>query len=474
VLIVGAGFSGQSAACRQKLAQPSLEVRVLDEAAEPGGRVASSRSPPAKPGYTAAPGYTLDRGFAVFIDSYPSLSAPGLLDLPALDLRPFQPGSLVLTSPGKLSRVADPLRRPLDLLPALLAPVGSLADKVKVLPLLLRVFTSSPAELFAEPETSTLAALSDRYGFSPAFVASFFRPFLQGIFLAPLEEQSSRMFHFVFKMFSEGAATLPRGGMGAAAKQLRGRAEALGAEIECGSRAVGIGRDGDGYRVSVERGGELRELLARRVIVAAAAPQARELLFGGKPPLLKATPTPPQPQREVGCVYYSLPEAQLPVADPILILNGLGAGDPRLSPVNNLCFPSAVAPGYAPPGRHLCSATVLGPALDAFREKGGLDERALGEAVREQLARDFFPARRREIEGWELLAVQRVPDAQPSQLGGASPASSWEPRVGEIGGVGLPPGAFVCGDHTATATLDGAIGSGLKAADAVLEELGKS
>lgn len=36
----------------------------------------------------------------------------------------------------------------------------------------------------------------------------------QGIFLSPLEEQSSRMFEFVFKMFSVGSASLPEGGMG--------------------------------------------------------------------------------------------------------------------------------------------------------------------------------------------------------------------------------------------------------------------
>jgi len=32
----------------------------------------------------------------------------------------------------------------------------------------------------------------------------FFRPFYQGIYLAPLNLQSSAMFQFVFRMFSEG------------------------------------------------------------------------------------------------------------------------------------------------------------------------------------------------------------------------------------------------------------------------------
>lgn len=42
----------------------------------------------------------------------------------------------------------------------------------------------------------------------------------QGIFLSPLEEQSSLLFNYVFKMFSVGAASLPEGGMGEVPKQI--------------------------------------------------------------------------------------------------------------------------------------------------------------------------------------------------------------------------------------------------------------
>lgn len=48
----------------------------------------------------------------------------------------------------------------------------------------------------------------------------FFKPFYQGIFLSPLNAQSSRMFEFVFKMFSEGSATLPEYGMGTIPQQI--------------------------------------------------------------------------------------------------------------------------------------------------------------------------------------------------------------------------------------------------------------
>lgn len=50
---------------------------------------------------------------------------------------------------------------------------------------------------------------------SKSFVIRRYRECVeQGIFLSPLEEQSSRMFEFVFKMFSVGSASLPEGGIG--------------------------------------------------------------------------------------------------------------------------------------------------------------------------------------------------------------------------------------------------------------------
>jgi len=48
----------------------------------------------------------------------------------------------------------------------------------------------------------------------------FFKPFFQGIFLSPVKLQSSKQFEFVFKMFTEGYATLPSNGMGEISKQL--------------------------------------------------------------------------------------------------------------------------------------------------------------------------------------------------------------------------------------------------------------
>ena len=52
-------------------------------------------------------------------------------------------------------------------------------------------------------------------------IATFFTPFFSGIFLEPALETSSRMFEFVYKMFGEGSAALPKAGIEAIPFQLK-------------------------------------------------------------------------------------------------------------------------------------------------------------------------------------------------------------------------------------------------------------
>src|SRR5439155_24512987 len=99
-------------------------------------------------------------------------------------------------------------------------------------------------------------------------------------------------------------------------------------------------------RVVLHSGEELR---AKAVVVATDGPAAARLL-GGR---LKEPAS-----RAVCCVYFAA-EAS-PLKEPILVLN---ADEP--GPVNHLAVMSDVAPGYAPPGAALVSASVLGdPAAD--------------------------------------------------------------------------------------------------------------
>jgi len=198
VCIIGGGISGLAAAIttaekakqqqqQQQQQQQPPSILILESDSSVGGRVRSD--------YTDD-GFILDRGFAVFIEQYPK--SLQLLDYDALELQQFLPGAKVkLSDQDKLASVSDPLRRRRDIFKAITSPVGTPMDKMRLLPLFYTVMTKSIEELFemAMDETDTLSCLTDKYSFSESFISQFFAPFLEGIYLAPLDQQSSRMFH---------------------------------------------------------------------------------------------------------------------------------------------------------------------------------------------------------------------------------------------------------------------------------------
>lgn len=269
------------------------------------------------------------------------------------------------------------------------------------------------------------------------------------------------MFTFVFKMFSEGSATLPLGGMGAVTKQLEGKALKSGVDIRVGQAVSEMSKNKNGgYTIKTADGQTAIE--ADSVVVATDGKVAQKLL--SQIESLESLETMPETtQRRVGCLYYSF-DGAAPVKDPILILNGIGSERGNAAnPVNNVCFPSVVNDGYAPKGSQLCSVTVLNDAMETY--KGKEDE--LDQAVREQLS-TWFPDFKDDIRSkWELMKVYYIPNAQPSQLRSPFPANVHGGRKADsFRGKELPEGLFVCGDHMATATLNGALESGVNAGKA--------
>ena len=99
-------------------------------------------------------------------------------------------------------------------------------------------------------------------------------------------------------------------------------------------------------------------------------------------------------------------------------------------------------------GRPVVSATVLGP-----REE---DDAALEKAVREQMTAWFGAS----VDGWRHLRTYRIEHALPAQ-----PPGVLEPPERPVC---LDRGLFVCGDHRDNASIDGAMASGHRAAEAVL------
>jgi len=109
---------------------------------------------------------------------------------------------------------------------------------------------------------------------------------------------------------------------------------------------------------------------------------------------------------------------------------------------------SEVSSSYAPAGRALVAAAVPGP--------GALDP-TVTIRVREQLA-CWFGSTAAE---WEHLRTDVIPHGQPVQRPPLHPKQA----------VMLGDGVFVCGDHRDTASIQGALFSGGRAATAVLRSL---
>jgi len=410
VLVVGAGLAGL--ACARRLAEAGTDCLVLEASDAVGGRVRTDE----------VEGFLLDRGFQVLLTAYPE--ARRVLDYGALDLRAFYPGALVYTG-GRFHKLSDPWRHPFDAVGLLFSPLGSIADKARLAALRHHVRVGTWDDLAARPETTALEALR-RAGLSRTVIDRFFRPFLGGVLAGRELTASSRMFESVFRAFAHGDVCLPSRGIGAIPAQLREGlatdAVRLGAAVE---RVEGGG--------VVLVGGE--RLAARSVVVATEAPAAARLAG------LAAVPA----GRGLTCVYFAAERA--PHQEPILMLDGDGSG-----PANNVVVPSVVAPSYAPPGAALVSASVLGVPAQG--------DAALEAAVRAQLTRWFGPG----VARWRHLRTYRIPFAQPEQ---APPAlTPWRRDVR------IRRGLYVCGDHRDNASINGALESGRRAAEAVLEDLG--
>ncbi|WP_317446813.1 FAD-dependent oxidoreductase [Streptomyces collinus] len=352
-------------------------------------------------------GFVVDRGFQVFNTAYPQVRHR--LPLGELRLRPFTPGFLIHDD-GRRMRFADPTRAPRQALSGLAAGLAGPRD-LAALAALTGFAALAPSALVKRvPDMPTRRALA-RTGFDDAFVERFFRPFLSGIFLEDELTTSSRFFPLVWRTMVRGTLCLPAAGVGAVPALLASALPPGVVALESPVAALtedGV-LDGDG-----------RTVAARAVVVAADAQTAARLLPGLAVP----------PYRTVTTYYHVA--GRSPLNEPTLVT------DVRRRFVNSVVL-SEVHAFHAPRGYALVATSVLGGDREG-REK---DVRA---ALTEAYGTDTAT--------WERLTTRTVAAALPAM----DPPLSFSKRSR------VAAGRFVCGDHRATGSVQGALASGARAA----------
>ncbi len=421
VLIVGAGLSGLT--CALRLHQAGIPVHIIEASDGVGGRVRTDQ----------VDGFLLDRGFQVYLSAYPQ--AGELLDLEALELQAFEPGAIVYDGKG-LKRVMDVFRRPRYLIGSALSSIGSLADKMRVALLRFQTLGSSEEEIRDHKDQSTESFLRE-FGFSEKMINGFFRCFYGGIFLETELRTSSRMFEFTFKMFSQGSATLPARGMGSIPLQLARRLPAETIRINSPATSVTCSS------VTLANGSVLQ---GSHVVLATQASQTSEFI----PSFSSHAPQ----WRSVTNVYYAADKS--PLKEAIIALNGSSKGL-----VNNVCVPSDVSPLYAPEGKSLISVSLLGLHRDEH----------IPTEVKKELAAWFGE----QVDGWQHLRTDIIKHALPEQAPEEDQQNDTEADTGNH--TEAPKGflkiddIMICGDHTTSASIEGAIISGNQTAAALLASI---
>ena len=363
VVIVGAGLAGLT--CARVLNDAGVACTIFEASDRLGGRCGSD----------VVDGYTLERGFQIFLTAYPE--AKRLLNYEALDFRAFVAGAIVRRN-GKFHRFVDPRRHPTALPATALSPIATFGDKLKVLPAQAKIAAGTL------PHVTTIERLRG-LGFSETIIDGFFRPFFGGVFLEKELMTSSRMFDFTFLMFATGQSVVPAAGMQAIPDQLARSLTKTEIVTGCPIEAV------EGRSVVFDGG---RRLAGSAVVVATDAFSAARLL-----------PTVEVPRTKVWtgttCVYFSADKS--PVGEPILTLN---ADEP--GPVNNVAVLSDVSPTYAPPGRSLIACTALGDHPD----------------VEATVLRQMASWYGRAVGGWQHLRTVRIPHGLPDKTRRSAPGAA--------------------------------------------------
>jgi phytoene dehydrogenase-like protein len=390
------------------LSRLGRQVLLLEAADRPGGRVVTD----------TVDGFRLDRGFQLLNPAYPRLrrlAGAGVLAADRLELRQFTAGVRVALD-GRHQVLADPRRSPRDL-PSTLRGLGSPIEQARFAGWALRCLLRRPAALLAEPDEPYGRRL-DRVGVRGPLRTGVLEPFLAGVLGEDQAESSARFVALLIRTFARGTPGVPARGM-------QVLPELLAAALPAGVLRLGV-------RVEAVTGPTARSSagpLTGRAVLVATDPATAATLTGLPRPELRSLTT----------FWFSAERS--PYSRAILHLDGL-----RRGPLANAAVLSDAAPAYSPDGRALIAASMVGlPGTGAEQQ------------VRRQLELMYGTS----TTGWQLLRVDALGDALPAMR---APLDVRQP-------VRLTDMLFVAGDHRDTASQQGALASGARAAAAIHRQL---
>ena len=362
-------------------------------------------------------GHLCDRGFQVLNPSYPRVRHD--IDVDALGLSRFGRGVKVVRDTGRVALV-DPTRKPGGLASMVrsgyLTP-GQLSGLVRwAAPAL------GPVGRLVRDERTWARSLDDA-GLHGGLRTEVIERFVAGVVLDGDGSSSAAFVRLLVRSFVLATPGLPRDGMRALPEQI---AAELGDCVTTGVRVTAVDQRSD--HVTIRTAAE--SVTARKVVVAVGPQHLADLVDL------------PAPQTK-GLVTWWFSSKERPDSSDMLVLDARtdAAGFVNTAVVSN------AAPSYAPAGRHLIQAT----AVDA-----------LGVPSDAEVVRRLGSMYDCRAQDWDLLVRHDIPHALPAQ---PAPIEMRKPvRAGDH--------VFVAGDHRDTASIQGALASGTRAAREVLADLG--
>ncbi len=408
VIIIGAGFSGLSAA--YYLQRKGLKVKVLEVSSQPGGRARSDKMD----------GFTLDRGLHFYHHSTTELSK--IINIKDLGLKNTYPGYL-LRYQGTFNLFTNPLYQTLDTVSTVLAKNASFTDKIRLFGLYAKLKTSIYSKLVKEQDSSSFEYLS-KSGFSKKLIDSFFRPMLAANIFDYNLQSSSRFSKVYLKSLFQDHVALPKEGIGKIAASI---VEKLDNDTICYKAKV--------KRVS-ENGVELvnGEFLETKYIVFATNAIDANLIVGEN--------VLPAECSHVSTLYFSTDKA--PLSKPVVILNG----DNGTTLVNHVFVPSLLHPEYAPKGKHLVAVNVV---KEHDLDDGELEVKCLTELS------EWFGLK---VMDWQHLKTYHIKYAMP-----------FKPILDEVKfSKKISNNIYACGDSLSVGSMESALHSGRETADIIAQE----